>query len=272
LHRNNPFGDAIEVHPIDFADQDGLVGSLRGASVLYNTYWVRYDYRRSDHDFGYQLAVENTRILFDCARRAEVGRIVHVSVANASAYSDWDYFRGKALLEKDLQESEISHAIVRPTVVFGGPENVLINNIAWLLRHLPVFGVFGRGDYRLTPVHVEDVARACVDAAKDDRNVILNAVGPETFTYREMIHLMADAMGLRRLIVPVPDYVALLAGRILGFLLRDIVITGHEIAGIRNELMYTGTDPLGTISFTEWLHTEADTLGRRYTNDLKRRL
>lgn len=271
LHRNNPFGGAIEVHPIDFADQDRLVGSLRGASVLYNTYWVRYDYRRGEHDFGYELAVENTRILFDCARRAEVGRIVHVSVANASAYSDWDYFRGKALLEKDLQESELSHAIVRPTVVFGGPENVLINNIGWLLRHLPVFGVFGRGDYRLTPVHVEDVARICVDAAKDERNVLLNAVGPETFSYREMIHLMAEAMGLRRLIVPVPDFMAMLAGRILGFLLRDIVITGHEIAGIRNELMYTGTDPLGTISFTEWLHTEADTLGRTYTNDLERR-
>lgn len=269
--RGNPFGDLIEVHPIDFGDPDRLIESLRGAAVLYNTYWVRYDYRRRRRDFGYELAVDNTRTLFECARRAEVERIVHVSVANASAHSDWGYFRGKALLEKDLQESGLSHAIVRPTVIFGGPENVLVNNIAWLLRHLPVFGLFGRGEYRLTPVHVEDVARICVDAAMERKEEILDAVGPVTFTYREMIRLMADEMGLRRLILPLPDSVALLAGRILGVVLRDIVITGHEIAGIRGELMYTGTEPLGTIAFTDWLGAEAESLGRKYTNDLERR-
>jgi NADH dehydrogenase len=232
---------------------------------------VRYDYRRGTRDFGYDLAVRNTRTLFECARHAGVGRVVHISVANASEDSDWGYFRGKALLEKDLQASGLSHAIVRPTVFFGGPENVLVNNIAWLLRHLPLFGSFGRGDYRLTPIHVEDVARICANAADGDTNVILNAVGPETFTYREMIHKMARAMGLRRLIVPLPDFASLLAGRGLGLILKDIVITRHEISGLREELMYTGTEPLGTTSFTDWLQSEAETLGQTYTNDLERR-
>lgn len=271
LHRDNPFGDAIEIHPIDFDDPERLVDSLRGASVLHNTYWVRYDYRSGKRDFGYELAVDNTRTLFDCARRAGVGRVVHVSVANAGADSEWGYFRGKARLESDLRDSGLSYSIVRPTVIFGGPENVLINNIAWLLRRLPVFGLFGRGDYRLTPVHVDDVARICVDAAVGDPNVAVDVVGPETFTYRQMIHEMTRAMGLHRLIVPLPDFVALAAGRALGAVMKDIVITAHEISGLRNELMYTGTKPLGTTKFTDWLQAEAPTLGRRYTNDLMRR-
>ncbi|MDH3306884.1 MAG: NAD(P)H-binding protein [Acidimicrobiia bacterium] len=271
IHRANPFGNAVEVHPIDFDDHERLVESLRGASALYNTYWVRYDYRSGTRDFGYDLAVSNTRTLFDCARSAGVGRVVHVSVANASADSAWGYFQGKARLEADLRGSGLPYSIVRPTVIFGGPENVLINNIAWLLRRLPVFGLFGRGDYRLTPVHVDDVAQICVDAALGDQNVTLDAVGPETFTYRQMIHEMTRAMGLRRLIVSLPESVTLLAGRAIGAVLKDIVITGHEISGLRDELMYTGTEPLGTKSFTDWLQTEAPTLGRRYTNDLTRR-
>ena len=165
----------------------------------------------------------------------------------------------------------MSYAVARPTVIFGGAENVQINHIAWFLRHCPVFGLFGSGEYRLTPVHVEDLATICVDAADGDLNETLDAVGPETFTYKELIHQMAGAMGLHRLIVPVPDLVLLLAGRALGLLLQDIVITRHEISGLRDELMYTGTPALGGTSFTDWLHAEADTLGRSYTNDLKRR-
>lgn len=271
LHREDPFGGAVEVHPLDFADRDALVESLRGAAALHNTYWVRYDYRRGTRDFGYDLAVGNSRTLFECARQAGVGRVVHVSITNANEDSDWGYFRGKALLEKDLQVSGLSYAIVRPTVIFGGPDSVLINNIAWLLRHLPVFGLFGRGEYRLTPIHVDDIAGICADAAVGVTNVTLNAVGPETFTYRQMIYEMARAMGLRRLIVPLPDFVSLLAGRALGLFLRDIVVTRREISGLRDELMYTGTEPLGTTSFTDWLQSEAETLGRTYTNDLKRR-
>jgi NADH dehydrogenase len=271
LDRDNPFGDAIEVRPLHFEDPASLVESLRGAYAFHNTYWVRYDHKKGSADFGYAKAVENSRILFDCARIAGVRRIVHVSVANARAESDWGYFRGKALLEEELQTSGLSYAIVRPTVIYGRPENVLINNIAWLLRHLPVFGVFGRGEARLTPVHVEDLARICVDAADRDSDETVDAVGPDTFTYREMVEDMAGAMGLRRVILPIPDFVALGVAKVLGLFLRDIVITRHEISGLRDESMYTGTEPLGTTKFSDWLRSESDTLGRRYVNDLDRR-
>jgi NADH dehydrogenase len=271
LSRGDPFGGRVEVHPLDFKDRHSLVESLRGAEVLYNTYWVRYDHNSGAVDFGYSTAVENTRVLFDCAAAAGVRRVIHLSVANASDDSDWGYFGGKARLEHDLQASGLPHSIVRPTVIFGGPENVLINNIAWMLRRFPVFGVFGRGDARLTPVHVEDVARICVEAAEGVANETLNAVGPDTFTYKEMVRLMATAMGLRRAILPMPNIACLWVGKLMGVFLRDIVITRHEIAGLQDESMYTGTEPLGATHFHEWLKAEHRDLGRRYMNDLARR-
>ncbi len=271
LDRGNPFGDTIEIHPIHFNDPAALVESMRGAYALYNTYWVRYDHKKGAADFGYVKAVKNSRLLFECARKAGVRRLIHVSVSNARSYSKWGYFQGKAILERELQASGLSYAIVRPTVIFGHPENVLINNIAWLLRHLPIFGMFGQGEARVTPIHVDDVAKICADAADRDENEIINAVGPDTFTYREMVKEMARAMKLRRLFLPIPDFVALGAGKILGLFLRDIIITQYEISGLREELMYTGTKPLGTTKFRDWLKSESNTLGRHFVNDLARR-
>jgi uncharacterized protein YbjT (DUF2867 family) len=135
-----PDHSSIEARPLDFDDQLGLVESLRGATTLYNTYWVRFARSQVDHD----LAVANSRTLFQAARRAGVQRIVHVSITNPSIESPLPYFRGKALVERALAESDVSYAILRPAILFGG-DGVLLNNIAWLLRHVPVFAVGGRG-------------------------------------------------------------------------------------------------------------------------------
>ena len=121
--------------------------------MLYNTYWVRFNYG----SFSHAAAVENTLALFAAARQAGVGRVVHLSIANPSEDSPLEYFRCKARLERALRESGLSYAILRPTVLFGG-QDILINNIAWMLRRLPVLGVFGDGRYRLQPIYVDDLA------------------------------------------------------------------------------------------------------------------
>ena len=147
----------MEIRPLDFDDQLGLVASLEGVTTLYNTYWVRFAHARIDHE----LAVANSRTLFWAAKRAGVQRIVHVSITHPSVDSPWPYFRGKALVERALAESEVPYAVLRPAILFGG-DGVLLNNIAWLLRHLPVFAVGGRGDYRIRGIHIDDLAQLCV--------------------------------------------------------------------------------------------------------------
>jgi nucleoside-diphosphate-sugar epimerase len=168
----NPFRESVETFPYAFDDLDELRRSLNGASTLYNTYWVRFERGA----VAFQRAVENSSRLFEAARRAGVERIIHVSVTNPSLDSPLPYFRGKALVEEALVAAGVSHAVVRPTVVFG-PGDILINNIAWLLRRFPVFAIPGSGRYRVRPVHVDDVARTCVEAAESDDDLIVDAVG-----------------------------------------------------------------------------------------------
>jgi len=266
LHRPNPFGDQVEAHPFNFGQPDKLVESLRGATVLYNTYWVRFNYTF----FKHEDAVQNTLTLFRAAKEAGVGRVVHVSITNPSEESLLEYFSGKARLEQALIESGLSYAILRPTVLFG-KEDILINNIAWALRHLPVFGVFGDGSYRIQPIYVDDLAALAVEQGKKRENVIIDAIGPETFTYRDMARVIGEIIGVRRPIISVPPSLGYAVGWVIGKLVGDVMITWPEVKGLMGDLLCTDSPPAGTTRLTEWTREHKDILGVRYVSELARR-
>ena len=266
VSRTNNFGDRIKAFPFDFDEPDKLAEHLHGVSVLYNTYWVRFNHRL----FKHADAVRNTLMLFEAAKRAGVKRIVHVSITNPAEGCGLEYFEGKATLEKALIESGISHAILRPAVLFG-KEDVLINNIAWVLRRLPVFGVFGNGRYRIQPIHVDDLAALAVEQGKVRENAIINAIGPETFTFRELVAKIGEIIGKPRPVISVPPRFGYVVGRLLGTLVGDVVITREEIEGLMADLLYVNAPPAGTTVLTDWVKAHAETLGRSYTSELARR-
>ncbi len=264
--RENPFGGRVKADPLGFDNPAKLTESLRGAAVLYNTYWVRFNHRT----FKHATAVDNTQRLFDAARAAGVGKVVHVSITNPSEDSPLEYFRGKARLERALVESGLPHAILRPAVLFGG-RDILVNNIAWMLRRVPVFGVFGDGSYRLQPIHVDDLAEVAVREGGGRDNRVVEAIGPETFTYRELVQAIGRIIGKARPILSVPPALGYAMGRIAGVMLRDVVITREEIKGLMADLLHVDAPAAGRTKLTDWAARNADTLGTRYASELARR-
>ena len=264
--RANEFGGRLPVYPFHFDQPDELAASLAGVEVLYNTYWVRFNHKL----FRHADAVQNTLTLFDAARRAGVRRIVHVSITNPSEDSPLEYFSGKARLERALIESGLSYAILRPTVLFG-KEDILINNIAWLLRHLPLFGVFGDGSYRLQPIYVDDLAALAVQQGGATDNLTLDAIGPETFTYRDLVTTIGRLIGAPRPVIGVPPAAGYWVGRAVGALMGDVTITREEIAGLMTDLLYVDSPPTGVTRLSGWVADHAATLGRHYTSELARR-
>lgn len=265
--RANPFKNSIEAMPFHFDDPARLAASLEGAEVLYNTYWVRFNHRL----FNHAEAVRNTLTLFSAAKQAGIQRIVHTSITNPSEDSPLEYFRGKAVLEHALIESGMSYAILRPTVIFG-KEDILVNNIAWTLRRFPVFGVFGGGNYRIQPIHVEDFAALAVEQASRRENAVIDAIGPETFTYRELVKAIGELIGRPRPIVSVPPSLGYLAGWLIGKFTGDVTITRDEIEGLMAGLLFTESPPAGPTALTAWTKQHAGTLGVRYASELARRL
>jgi len=262
----DPFGGKVRVLPLDFERTGELTRSLEGVDVLYNTYWVRFTQR----GFSHAKAVENTRRLFRAAAEAGVRRIVHVSITNPSEDCPLEYFSGKARLEGELKASGISYGILRPTVLFGR-EDILINNVAWMLRRFPVFALFGDGAYRLQPIFVGDLADLAVSEGERARNVVVDAIGPETFTYRELVRTIGEAVGCPRPLVSLPPWMVHVVGVVMGGLLRDVVVTRDEIRGLMEERLYVQSAPTGATVLSEWARTHGAYLGRRYSSELARR-
>ncbi len=265
-HRPNPFGDRVKAYPFHFDEPEKLRNTLTGVEVLYNTYWIRFNYK----SFGHSLAVENTRKLISAAKSADVRRIVHISITNPSLDSPLEYFSGKAILEQEIIHSGISYAILRPTVLFG-KEDILINNIAWTLRRFPIFGLFGDGKYRLQPIYVDDLAQLALEQGENNENIIVDAIGPESFTYREWVKKIGMIIGKPRTIIPMPPRLAFFAGWIIGKFTKDVMITWPEIQGLMAGLLYVDSQPTGHTKLTAWAEQHAEVLGKHYASELRRR-
>jgi len=255
----------VDVAPLQFTDRAALVESFRGAEVFYNTYWVRFRHG----GIGFGDAVANTRTLMSAAAEAGVRKVVHISVSNPSIDSRLDYYAGKARTEEIVRESGMPWAVVRPTLIFG-PGDILINNIAWLLRRMPVFLIPKRGLYRVQPVAGEDVAEIAVWAAAESENVVVDAAGPEIMSYADLVGSVAVAVGRRPRVVNLPPSLTLLAGDVVGLLVRDVMLTRQELEGLMDELLVSHEAPRGTRRVDDWLLKSADSLGKKYASELDR--
>jgi uncharacterized protein YbjT (DUF2867 family) len=260
-----PQESSFEVRPLDFDDQLALTASLEGATTLFNTYWVRFAHKRVDHE----LAIANSRALFQAARRAGVQRIVHVSITHPSVASPWPYFRGKALVERALAEVGLPYAVLRPAILFGG-DGVLINNIAWLLRHFPVFAVGGRGEYRIRGIHIDDLAQLCVAKGAETHDSVTDAVGPERPTFDELVRSIREAVGSRSRIVHVPAVVVPVLSSVVGAALHDVLLTKDEYQAMAHGLADTDGPATGSTKLSEWVVARRHELGRQYANELTR--
>jgi len=264
-NRPDPFDGKVKAFPLDFNDEHGLTRALKGVDVLVNTYWIRFDYGQNTQS----RAVENTRKLVNAASAADVKRIVHISITNPSADSPLPYFWGKAANEKAVIESGMSYAILRPTVLVGA-EDILINNIAFLMRRFPFFGLPGDGSYRLQPICVDDLADLIVEGVYAKNNYVIDAVGPDNFTFKEMVELIGEKTGSKRLLISLPPKLALLAAQFLSLFLGDVLLTPEEVDGLMSGLLVSKEPPRGKTSLRDWLDANKGRVGQRYASELER--
>ncbi len=264
-NRPDPFGGQVQAYPLDFGDVDGLTRSLAGVDTLYNTYWVRFDRGPVTHQKG----VANTRTLVRAAVDAGVRRIAHISITNPSADSPLPYFAGKALNEQTVMESGLSYAILRPTVLFGA-EDILINNIAWLLRRLPAFALPGNGQYRLQPIYVDDLAELAVEAGYAQENTLWDAVGPDVFTFEGLVRLIGKNIGCERMLARVPPRLALLASQVVSAFVGDVVLTRDEVDGLMAGLLVSSEPARGKTRLADWLKENRELVGQHYASELAR--
>ena len=265
VDKPNPFGGQVKAFSFNFERPDLLEENLRGVETLYNTYWVRFDRGA----ITFERAVDNTKILFHCAAAAGVKRVVHISVTHASKDSVLPYYRGKALLEDALKKVGTPYSIIRPTLVFG-KEDILINNIAWLIRKFPVFPIFGDGRYVIQPIFVNDLASIAVGCGRTHESEIIDAIGPETYSFEELVRLIAKAVSRNIAFMKVPPLLGISLGKVIGLAVRDVVLTKDELDGLMANMLTSEQKPNAKTKFSEWLYDNCDNIGTSYASELDR--
>ena len=263
-NRPDPFNGQIKAYPLDF-DEASMTKSLQGVEVLVNTYWVRFDKGENTQP----RAVENTRKLVNAAKAAGVKRMVHISIANPSAESHLPYYWGKAANEKAVIESGMSYAILRPTVLVG-TEDILINNIAYLMRRFPLFFIPGDGSYGIQPVFVEDLAELAVEGVYSKENYVIDAVGPDSYTFKEFVKLIGERVGVQRPLISVPPRLALFAAQFLSLFVGDVILTPEEVDGLMGNLLVSKEPARAKTAFKDWLNSNKQTVGTKYASEIQR--
>jgi NADH dehydrogenase len=261
----NPFGEKVKALNYNFDNPRKLTAYLSGCETLFNTYWVRFNYRH----WSFEKALENTKILFNCAKDAGVRRIVQISVTNPSEQDDLPYYQGKAQQEKFLRELGIDYSIVRPTLVFG-KEDILVNNIAWTIRKFPIVPIFGSGEYQVQPVYVEDLSTIAVDRSMSEGSHTIDAVGPEIFTYEAFLRLIAQELNRKIVFIHTSPAIGVTLGKFIGWFVKDVVLTKDELRGLMENKLTSTQEPNGETYFSEWLHDNRQLIGSKYTSELNR--
>lgn len=246
-----------------FEHPEAMAEAFEGVDTFYNTYWVRFGRGEVDHD----VAVRNSCALVKAAAVAGVRRMVHVSIMQPSADSPYSYHRGKAQVEAVVRASGMQYAIVRPSVLFGGDE-ILLNNVAWLLRHLHAFAVPGDGRYPIRPTHVEDLADLMVRLGASQGSLVRDAGGPETFAFGDLVRRIATATRARALVVDLPRAVVLPLIGLVNRLTGDVTLHREELDALMDGLASCGGEPAGPRRFTDFLAAHAATYGARYASEV----
>jgi NADH dehydrogenase len=255
----------IEAFPYRFDEPGQMLDAFRGVDTFYNTYWVRFPRGSFTHDD----AVRNSVALVDAAAKSGVRRMVHVSIMQPDLESPYSYHRGKAIVEQAVIESGMEYAIVRPSVLFGGAD-ILLNNIAWLLRHLHVFAIPGDGRYPVRPTHVEDLADLMVGLGSSAGSVVRNAGGPEVFAFGELVRLIRDAVHARALVTNLPKSVVLPLIGVVNRLTGDVTLHRGELDALMDGLASCDGEPAGPRRLTDHLTMVGDAFGARYESEVAR--
>lgn len=255
----------VKVSPFHFERPEQLAKDLEGAKTLYNTYWIRFERGAATFD----LTLERTRILAEAAARAGVRHLVQFSSVGADERSDLPYFRAKAEAEKLVAASFPGVTIIRPTLMFG-VESLLFNNLAWMLKKMPVFAVCGRGDYLLQPVYVDDVAAAAVTAEPSAESRILEIGGPETCSYRELLQQLAAVVGARLRVLQVRMERLMQMTSTLAHLTDDVLMTRDEAEALVRGMLVASGPAAGSTRLSSWLEDHGQELGKTYQSVLDR--
>ena len=267
------FQGQVKAVPFDFTP-GRLAAHLAEIDVLACAYWTRHNRPPVGHRgpwMSHAEATQRSQALIREAKTAGVRRLVWTSIANPGLDADLPYYQGKARVEAAVRSSGLSYGILRPACFFG-PGGILLENVAWAVRRLPVFPLpAAAAPFHVRPIHVEDYADLVAEAVHSQETFVRDAAGPDRVEFAALVRHLSAVMGSRTRLVSLPLPVCHLlyaaASRVMG----ETILTLDELKGLSRNRLDSREDPAGSISLLAYVAANAGTLGRRFLREPRRR-
>lgn len=197
-------GQAGEILPVyaDVRDETSVALAIDGCDAVINAVGLYVEDGAENfeavHELGALNVAHQTAIL-------RINRLVHISGIGADLHSESRYVRARGKGELLVRDVFSGATIFRPSVLFG-PDDKFLNTLVKMARRSPVLPLFGRGDTKLQPVYVNDVAEATLKALQHpiSQGKTYELGGPSVYSYRALIELVLCQAKQRRLLLPLP--------------------------------------------------------------------
>jgi uncharacterized protein YbjT (DUF2867 family) len=191
----------IESVQADINDDASILAAIRDAAAVVNAVSL---YVEHGSDTFHSVHVEAAERLAKLARQSGLQRIAHLSGLGSDARSTSSYIRSRGEGEEVVRQAFPGATMIRPAVMFG-PGDAFVTPLLKMLRALPIFPMFGRGQTRLQPAYVEDVAEAIARALRSPSAASAYELGgPRIYTFEELLRTIAAGAGKTPLLFPVP--------------------------------------------------------------------
>lgn len=199
----------------DVYDLAKLQHAIQGADAVINLVGILNE--KGDNGRGFQRAhVELTKTLIQACKNTGVNRLLQMSSLNAGRGESY-YLKSRGEAEQAVKQSGLDWTIFEPSVIFGIGDG-LFTRFGQLLKMAPVMPL-ARADAKFAPVYIGDVVQAFRQALADRKTIgeVYELYGGEIFTLKEIVRMSADQLGLKTMIIPLPDFIGRLQAFIFDF-------------------------------------------------------
>ena len=228
------YGDVGQVTPLQvtLGDAHNIDAACKGSHAVINLLGILYEKGPSTFEAVHVKAIED--IAKACTKHS-ISRLIHISALGAKLKSESHYARTKALGEQKGQAAFTEMTIIRPGLIFGAGDD-FFNRFAGLAKIAPLLTLFDKGETKLQPVYVGDVAQSIMAVLADSttKGKLYELGGEQIFTFKELMGLLLKFTGRPKPIISFPDAIGKGLSHILQFMPKPLV-TPDQLRFLKND-------------------------------------
>ena len=206
---NPGYLELVELNNFHYEKIESL---MKNCTVCINLVGILYEKKKNQFK---TVHTDFPNLLSKIANKLKIDKFIHLSALGIEQAKDSKYAVSKLEGEKKIKKNFENSIILKPSIVYSVDDN-FTTNFMTLLSRLPIMPLYYKGQTKFNPIHVSDLVDIIIEIIESKYNKLtLECIGPEQFTFKEIILNLLDSIGKKRLLIPLPNQIAAFSAKLL---------------------------------------------------------